>query len=108
MAHSFPTASSHERARRIFIIAIAGFVLLTLLRGLSNFMVDYLWFREVGYLPVFLTRLWTQAGLQLVFGAAFFVFLLGNLLLALRRLPPNLAALHEMRALLPAIDQLRP
>src|SRR5438445_13880784 len=108
MAYPFPPAASRARVRRIAVLAAAVFVLLTLLRGLPAFAVEYLWFREVGYLHVFLTRLWAQAGLQLLFGAAFFAFLLGNLLLALRRLPPNLASLHEMRALLPAVVQILP
>ncbi len=93
---------------RLAFVVAGVLLLVALLRGLPAFAIDYLWFREVDYLGVFLTRLWTQVGMQFLFGGAFFLFFLANVLLALRRLPPNLMVLHEMRELVPAVEQFRP
>lgn len=109
MTHSIPPIARRPGgARRLVLISAVIFVLLALLRGFPAFAIEYLWFREVGYLGVFLTTLWAQAGMQLLFGGVFLAFFLGNVLFALRRLPPNLTALHEMRTLLPVVEQIRP
>jgi hypothetical protein len=101
-------AARRASARRFLLFAGGAFALIIVLRSLPAFAVDVLWFREVGYLPLFVTTLWARGGMQLLFGGVFLAFFLANVLFALRRLPPNIAALHEMRALLPAMDQIRP
>ena len=41
-------------------IIIAVVVLLALFFGLTGFITDLLWFKELGYISVFLTKLFTQ------------------------------------------------
>jgi hypothetical protein len=67
--------------RRWPIIAVAVVALVLIgLSALSGFLVDLLWFREVGFTQVFWTILRTKAVLGIVFGLAFFVLLYANLL----------------------------
>jgi uncharacterized membrane protein (UPF0182 family) len=41
-------------------IAIAIVVVIALLFALTGFITDLLWFKELGYISVFLTKLFTQ------------------------------------------------
>jgi uncharacterized membrane protein (UPF0182 family) len=72
--------------RQSFILkGLVGLVgLLGLLIGLGYLTVDYLWFQEVGYLPVFWTVLKTQVPIAVLVTAINAIFLLGNLKLANR------------------------
>ena len=103
-----PVDPSRFLRARWVIFALVALVLIPLLRGVPSLLTDYLWFGEVGYRQVFLTTLGTQAVLQLAFGGAFLLLFLGNLLIALRRITPNIPVLHELRAALPAIEELYP
>jgi uncharacterized membrane protein (UPF0182 family) len=94
--------------RRLLWGAVGLFILLMVARPLPSVYVDFLWFREVGYEQVFLTRLGTQILLGLAFGAGFLAFFLVNVLVALRQGPTNFVVLHEMKVILPALEQVRP
>ena len=94
--------------RRLVTLAVLVLVALLALRPLPSLLVDLLWFGEVGFRGVMLTTLWTQALMQLVFGGAFVVFFLANVIPALARRPPQVSVLHELRAMWPGLDQLRP
>ena len=109
MTQSIPHVGPRRGPNRRVPLLIGAVVLLLLaLRGLPALYVDYLWFREVGFVGIFRTTLWTNVMVQLAFGLVFFAFFTGNLLIAIRRRPPNFAALHELRQLIPAVEQLRP
>ena len=109
MVHSVPpVASPRGGFRRFMTLMAAAVILFTVLRGLPAFAVDYLWFREVGFLGVFTKTLWSQVAMQALFGGLFLVLYLGNVLPAIRRVSPNFAALHELRMILPIVEKLRP
>ena len=55
---------------------------------MSQFYVDLLWFREVGFTSVFWTELRTKVLLGVVFGVVFFALLYVNLLIV-RRIAPT-------------------
>ena len=103
-----PTDPGSILRGRWVAIALLALFLLPLLRGVPTFITEYLWFGEVGYRQVFTTTLGAQIGLQLAFGGAFLLFLVGNLLLAMRRTTPSLPVLHELRGVLPNIEELHP
>src|ERR1700686_4563538 len=46
---------------RVIIAAFAGGICLILLGLASDFLVDWLWFSSIGYLPVFLTSIGAKA-----------------------------------------------
>lgn len=71
-------------ARTRNLILLSALVLFTAVPSLATFYTDWLWFGEVGYQSVFLTRIGAQAGL---FTTAFLVVLgvlAANLVFALR------------------------
>jgi len=106
---SIPPVDSMRLFRaRWFFVALLALVVVTLVRVLPSLLVDYLWFGEVEFRHVFVTTLTAQVALQLVFGGAFLILFLGNLLLALRRVTPRFAVHPELRVVLPAIDALYP
>jgi uncharacterized membrane protein (UPF0182 family) len=75
--------------RRIVLIALAAVlvVLLVSLRGIAGFYTDYLWFKELGYTDVWRGLLVAKALPTAVFTAAFFLLILGNLIIADRVQP---------------------
>ena len=78
---------SRPRRWPAYLLAgIVGFVVLFTL--LSGFVIDVLWFREIGQDDVFWRTLRTKVVLGVVFGAAFFALLYVNLLIA-RWLTPD-------------------
>ena len=78
-----------SRQRRWPAYVIVAIVLLGLLFTImSQFYVDLLWFREVGYTSVFWTELRTKLLLGVAFGAVFFAVLYVNLLIV-RRIAPT-------------------
>ncbi|MEM1367481.1 MAG: UPF0182 family protein [Cyanobacteria bacterium P01_H01_bin.15] len=76
-----------QRIKLIFWGLLGGFFLLEFLTRLGTWI---LWFREVGYLDAYLTRLTMQVGLAIFAIALSALFLLGNITLARR-----LAWVHE-------------
>ena len=80
---------------------LLGFASLALLSSgdqIVGFYTDWLWFDEVQFTSVFVTVLQTQVLLGVVTGAAFFLILYGNVILA-RRL--------ASREVLVAVDDAR-
>ena len=83
------TVRLHTRQRRWPAYVIGAVVLIALLfTFMSQFYVDLLWFREVGFPSVFWAELRTKVLLGVVFGLAFFALLYVNLLIV-RRLAPT-------------------
>jgi uncharacterized membrane protein (UPF0182 family) len=81
------------------ILALAAFLFTVL----SGFLIDLLWYREIGQAGVFWTSIRTRVLLGIAFGLVFFIALVANLLIA-RRLTP------EVRVLTPeeeALDRIR-
>jgi uncharacterized membrane protein (UPF0182 family) len=93
-----------RRGRR-WPLVVAGVLALAalLFTVLSGFLIDLLWYREIGQQSVFWTSIRTRVLLGIAFGLVFFIGLVANLLIA-RRFTP------EVRVLTPeeeAIDRLR-
>ena len=65
-------------------LALAGLALLSTGNQIVGFYTDWLWFHEVQFTSVFVTVLQTQVLLGVVTGAAFFLILYGNVILARR------------------------
>ncbi|HEV3363560.1 MAG TPA: UPF0182 family protein [Acidimicrobiia bacterium] len=86
-----PTIERRRRPsnRRILLIALAAVlgVLLVSLRGIAGFYTDYLWFKELGYTQVWRGLLLAKALPSAVFTVAFFLLILGNLIIADRLQP---------------------
>ena len=90
------------------ILALATMALLSTAGQILALYTDWLWFREVQFTSVFVTVLRTQALLGVVTGAAFFLILYINVLLA-RRLAPRDALVVADDALgLPSPEVLEP
>src|SRR5680860_794935 len=64
-------------------------VVLASLGTLAGIWTDYLWFQQLGYAGIFLTRIWARAALSGAGGVAFFAIFFGNIYLA-RRLSPRI------------------
>ncbi|MGH8973064.1 MAG: UPF0182 family protein [Acidimicrobiia bacterium] len=87
-----PTTEGRRRglgARRTWLagLAVALLVLLVSLRGIAGFYTDYLWFKEIGYTEVWRGLLVAKALPAVVFTVAFFLLILGNLVIADRMAP---------------------
>lgn len=76
------------------LILIALIVLILFIPSFVKFYTDWLWFASVGYKVIFLKIIYTKLLLGLVFGAAFFVFLYANILIA-RALAPKYMVVDE-------------
>ena len=76
--------SSGRKGAWIFIVAFV--LVLYLASDGVQFMVDYAWFGAQGRLGVFKTIFLAQFAVGLVLGSVVFVFLLVNLLFALRQI----------------------
>ena len=78
------------RPRRWPLMVIAVVVVLAVVfTVMSQFYVDLLWYREVGFSPAFWTVIRTKALLGIVFGALFFGLLFLNLLIVKWISPPT-------------------
>src|SRR6478735_852354 len=69
---------------RLIVAAFAAAIFLILLRLATGFLVDWLWFSSIGYLPVFLTSIGAQAVVWFAVFTATAVILWLNGSLALR------------------------
>ena len=77
-----------RRGRIIALAVFAGLVVLGLsLRGIARFYTDYLWFDSLERTDVWGRVLVAKIALALIFGAAFFVLMWVNLLIADRLAP---------------------
>src|ERR1700730_9145258 len=74
------------RQNAVVGLIIAAFVgiCVILLELASNFLVDWLWFSSIGYLPVFLTSIGAKAAVFFAVLTAAAVFLSPNCLCAVR------------------------
>src|SRR6478736_4482345 len=80
---------------RLIVAAFVAAIFLILLRLATDFLVDWLWFSSIGYLPVFLTSIGAQAMVFFAVLTATAAILWLNGLLAVRfarRLPTQAAA----------------
>jgi uncharacterized membrane protein (UPF0182 family) len=106
---SIPDIRPRQRRSRGLVVAIAiGMLVLVLARALPGTYVEYLWYGEVGFRQVFLALLWNGLGLQLAFGGVALVFFLGNVLAAIRQMPPRVMSLHEPRIPELPYERIRP
>ncbi len=95
-------------AGRSVVIALAALVVLALivLFGVGiDLWTDALWYRSVGYDPVFWTRIGAQAGLFALGLVLALVVLLGNLWLAGRLMPPAAAGGGAIRGLFERLNE---
>ena len=79
----------------LMLIIIVAFALLSMVGQILGLYTDWLWFREVQFTSVFLTVLRTQVILGVVTGAAFFLILYLNVLLAWRLSPRDAIVLAD-------------
>jgi len=73
----------------LIFAAVAAFILLAGARGIFSFMADWLFFHEVGYEAVFTKTFEAKLLTGLAFGAAAFLVIFVNLLLAGKRTSPR-------------------
>ncbi len=73
---------------KLIILLVAIFILTIIFsNSIINLYIDYLWFGETGYQPVFLTVLRTQVILFIVTALVFFILLVINFFITLKLTP---------------------
>ena len=77
------------RRPRVGLWLLLGLVVVSILGQAIPLFTDWLWFQEVGFTTVFVTRLQLSGWLFLGLGAVVFVFLFVNLSVAARTAPPD-------------------
>src|SRR3712207_4261055 len=86
MVTRIPTAGTARRRLLIAVVVIIALVVAAF-TALSGFLIDVLWFREVGFSDVFWTILRTKVALGVAFGLVFFALLFVNLWIVRRTTP---------------------
>jgi uncharacterized membrane protein (UPF0182 family) len=72
-----------RRAVRFALGALAGFfVVFVVLPWLGSFVIDWLWYKEVGFEPVFVRSFFWKIGLVILRSALAFAFFYGNIWIA--------------------------
>ena len=89
-------------------LALATLALLSTAGQIVGFYTDWLWFHEVQFTSVFVTVLETQVLLGVVTGAAFFLILYGNVILAWRLASRQVLMAVDDTAGLPSPEVLDP
>lgn len=80
-AEYFGNLAKEEIAlRRILKPLIVMIILIAILAGMSGLYVDYLWYKDLGYLTLFWTPLLSKWLIQAVNGTILFIFIAGTLL----------------------------
>ena len=92
----------------LLLLVIAAFVLLSMVGQILGLYIDWLWFREVQFTPVFFTVLRTQFILGAVTAVAFFLILYINVLLAWRLAPRDVLVVADDAIGLPSPEVLEP
>jgi uncharacterized protein len=82
------TISLPRRRRWLSVVIVGVFIAIFLFTVLAGFVVEVLWYNEIGQSPVFWHTLWTKIWLGVVFGLLFFALLYVNLVIA-RRIRPE-------------------
>ncbi|MDH7496935.1 MAG: UPF0182 family protein [Syntrophomonadaceae bacterium] len=92
--------NEHRSKRWVWLAALL--VGLGLLSSVARLYVDWLWFQSLGYQSVFTTALLSRLGIQTLVTLLAFLFLWGNLRLALRKAaePPGPAVSEEGREII--------
>jgi uncharacterized protein len=77
------------RRRMIIIVVIAAIILfIALVTPFASFYIDALWYNHINFQNLFWKMFWAKILLTVIFGAAFFVLLYGNIYMA-RKIPPR-------------------
>src|SRR5579862_597333 len=85
-----------RRAVRLLVGAlVAAFALLVVLPWLGSFVIDWLWFKEVGFEPVFVRSFAWKVGLVVLRSALAFAFFYGNIWIARPRTSHAVAVVAE-------------
>jgi hypothetical protein len=87
------------------VVIAAAVLLFVLFTALSGFVIDVLWFKEIGQEGVFWTTFFTRATLVAVFGAVFALTLWVNVVIA-RRLRPTTRVLTPDQEVIQRIRDL--
>ncbi len=77
-----------KRQLLFFIAVVVVIVIILSLRSVAVFYTDFLWFSSVHFTEVWKSILIDKVGLAIVFDLIFFLFMLGNLVVAARVSPP--------------------
>lgn len=88
---------------QIVLLIFLVMTVLPMFGGLIDLYVDWYWFQEIAYPVIFTTTLKTQILMGLLFGAAFFLLMAGNLLLASRHRAGEWASLFEAELPIPPL-----
>lgn len=106
-----PAAKTQTGGRRRLVVGllVALPVLLLVLTSASSIYTEILWYRELGFLDVFYTRIWARLAVGAIGGLIFIAAFFPNLLLA-RRLSPRIrmtgrAGADDVLELIPAEDR---
>jgi uncharacterized membrane protein (UPF0182 family) len=86
-------------------------ILFFVLPSTTEFLVDWLWFDEVGFRPLFTTSVWARTGIGVGVFAIAFLWLAGHLRYALTAAsgaPTSFTTREGFTIVLPTRDQLRP
>jgi uncharacterized membrane protein (UPF0182 family) len=89
VAHGPQGAIGPARRPRLGLLVVIAVLVLAGGGQAVPLYTDWLWFKEVGFTQVFLTRLALNGWLFIGLGVAVFVFLFANLSLAARTAPPD-------------------
>ena len=93
------------------ILLVVLFLAFFVLPSTTTFLVDWLWFEEVGYWPVFATAITTRSAIGVGVFAFTFLWLAANLRHALNAAsgaPSSFTTREGFTIVLPTRDQLRP
>src|SRR3990172_8533387 len=90
------------------IVGFAVFALLSTAGQILGLYVDWHWFREVQFTSVFVSVVGTQVLVGAVTGAAFFLILYANVLLARRLAPRDVLVAADDALGLPSPEVLEP
>jgi len=89
MARSIPEAVGSARRPRFGLWLLLAFLVIGAVGQAVPLYTDWLWFKEVGFTQVFMTRLALSGWLFIGLGGAAFLFLFANLSMAARTAPPD-------------------
>ena len=100
-------ARDHRRRRIVIAVVVLAVVVVLALSGrILGLYVDWLWFGEVGFRPVFWTRFWWHIVVAVVAFAVFFAIIWPNVELA-RRLAPSYRVTSSGDLLEPRSDRVK-